>query len=73
MFMVYAIGESKNDEDEATTTVVTSYLYPKILSSLCKAHCLTIYIDSAWEWRMSGLTRNGTAEPISRDQIISRR
>ena len=25
--------------------------------------------DSAWAWKMSGLTREGTAEPVSRDQI----
>ena len=28
--------------------------------------------DSAWAWRMSGLTRDGTAEPVSRDQILRR-
>ena len=28
--------------------------------------------DSAWVWRMSGLTRNGTAEPVPRDQILRR-
>ena len=28
--------------------------------------------DSAWVWRMSGLTRNRTAEPVSRDQILRR-
>ena len=26
---------------------------------------------SAWAWRMSGLTRNRTTEPISRDQLFS--
>ena len=28
--------------------------------------------DSAWAWRMSGLARDGTAEPLSRDQILRR-
>ena len=28
--------------------------------------------DSAWAWRMGGLTRDGTAEPVSRDQILRR-
>ena len=28
--------------------------------------------DSAWAWRISGLTRDGTAEPVSRDQILRR-
>ena len=28
--------------------------------------------DSARAWRMSRLTRDGTAEPISRDQIFRR-
>ena len=28
--------------------------------------------DSAWAWRMSRLTRDGTAEPVSRDQILRR-
>ena len=27
--------------------------------------------DSAWVWRMSGLTRGGTAVPASRGQILS--
>ena len=27
---------------------------------------------SAWAWRMSGLTRDGTAESVSRDQILRR-
>ena len=26
--------------------------------------------DLAWAWRMSGLTRDGTAEPVLRDQIL---
>ena len=25
--------------------------------------------DSAWVWRITGLTRDGTAEPVSRDQF----
>ena len=25
--------------------------------------------DSAWVWRMSGLRRDGTSEPIARDQF----
>ena len=28
--------------------------------------------DSAWVLRLSGLTRDGTAEPVSRDQIVRR-
>ena len=28
--------------------------------------------DSAWAWRISGLTRDGMAEPVSRDQILRR-
>ena len=28
--------------------------------------------DSAWVWRMSRLTRDGTAEPVSRDPILRR-
>ena len=28
--------------------------------------------DSAWVWRMSRLTRDGTAEPVSRDQVLRR-
>ena len=28
--------------------------------------------DSAWVWRTSGLTLDGTAEPVSRDQILRR-
>ena len=28
--------------------------------------------DSAGLWRMSGLTRDGTTEPVSRDQIFRR-
>ena len=28
--------------------------------------------DSAWVWRMSRLTRDGTAEPYSRDQTLRR-
>ena len=28
--------------------------------------------DSAWVQRMSGLTRDGTADPFSRDQILRR-
>ena len=28
--------------------------------------------DSAWVWRMSRLTRDGTAEPNSRDQTLRR-
>ena len=28
--------------------------------------------DSAWVWKMSGLTRDGTAEPVLRDQILRR-
>ena len=28
--------------------------------------------DSAWVWRMSGLTRDGTTKPVSRGQIFSR-
>ena len=28
--------------------------------------------DSACVWRISGLMRDGTAEPVSRDQIIRR-
>ena len=27
--------------------------------------------DWAWVWRMSMLTRDGTTEPVSRDQILS--
>ena len=30
-------------------------------------------LDSAWSMEMSKLTRDGTAEPVSRDQILSRR
>ena len=26
--------------------------------------------SASWVWRMSGLTRDGTAEPISRDQVF---
>ena len=25
-----------------------------------------------WKWRISGLTRDGTAEPVSQDQLLSR-
>ena len=28
--------------------------------------------DSAWVWRMRGLKRNGTAEPVSRGRNIRR-
>ena len=28
-------------------------------------------LDSAWSMEMSRLTRDGTAEPVSRDQIFS--
>ena len=28
--------------------------------------------DSALVWRMSGLSQDGTAEPVSRDQILRR-
>ena len=28
--------------------------------------------DSAWVWRLSGLTRDGAAESVSRDQILRR-
>ena len=28
---------------------------------------------SAWVWRMSRLTRDGTAEPVSRNQILRRK
>ena len=31
-----------------------------------------ISLDSAWVWRMSELTRDGTAEPVSRDSILRR-
>ena len=34
---------------------------------------LTNQSDSAWVWRTSGLTRDGTAEHVSRDQIFRRR
>ena len=27
---------------------------------------------SIWEWRISGLTRDGMVEPLSRDQILRR-
>ena len=30
------------------------------------------YYDSAWSMEMSKLTRDGTAEPVSRDQILRR-
>ena len=29
-------------------------------------------LDSAWSMEMSRLTRDGTAEPVSRDQILRR-
>ena len=29
-------------------------------------------LDSAWSMEMSWLTRDGTAEPVSRDQILRR-
>ena len=29
-------------------------------------------LDSAWNMKMSRLTRDGTAEPVSRDQILRR-
>ena len=29
-------------------------------------------LDSAWSMEMSKLTRDGTAEPVSRDQILRR-
>ena len=29
--------------------------------------------DEAWLWRMGGLRCDGTAEPVSRDQILGRR
>ena len=29
-------------------------------------------LDSAWSMKMSKLTRDGTAEPVSRDQILRR-
>ena len=28
--------------------------------------------DSAWMWRMSGLARDGTVEPVSREEILRR-
>ena len=28
--------------------------------------------DSDWVWRMSGLARDGTAQPVSRDEIFRR-
>ena len=34
----------------------------------------TVYdmIQLTWVWRMSGLMRDGTAKPVSRDQILRR-
>ena len=37
-----------------------------------KGGSLGASIRSAWVWKMNGMTREGTAEPVSRDEILGR-
>ena len=82
----HSLVELTEDDDSAANIIVHSmytYMYGCIHSIWCvpimngrrhgtREESRKQALDSAWIMEMSKLTRDGTAEPVSQDQILRR-
>ena len=74
----HSLVELTEHDSAANITVHSMYTYTVCTAAFVGRHRGTREesrkqaLDSAWSMEMSRLTRDGTAEPVSRDQILRR-